>query len=251
MSKKMKRARVRFRSPAQLVQQKERLWEILSSMVAMQRREWEADFASTQLYAVFYDGKQIVGFTRVMEAEFTVEGRRVFTIGLGQALVLPAWRNQFLVQRALIYRWWRHFVRHPFKRIYIWGACISYKSYLSFTRVLREVHPRTGLPMRPEAATVIRYIGQHWYGHAFLPDSGCIRVKDLNLFDPEVQLQAGDLADADIAFYYAQLPRQSGEVAGLITVSPCVRSNFLPMAGSWIRNVFKRRKKKNARQRPH
>ena len=137
---KPKRPKVRFLSPAQLSSHKEEIWAINAALVEWSREEFEADFDATKLYAVFFVDGVVVGLSTVMEEEFEVDGRRVFTIGLGRAVVKHDYRNQFLVQRALIFRWIRKFLRSPLRPIYIWGSCVSYKSYLSFVKVLKVVY---------------------------------------------------------------------------------------------------------------
>jgi hypothetical protein len=242
------RPRVRILSPRQLAPYKEQFWAINSELVEWSRAEFEATFDEPALYAVFMVGTDVVGHCTVMEQEFDVDGRRIFTIGLGRALVRPEFRNQFLVQRALIFRWIRRFIRKPLQPIYIWGNCVSYKSYLSFVRVLKIVYPvaKEATPARYEK--VIDLIGFHWHGDQYDATRKAVRVMNLKMNDATVIPGAEDLQDADIRFYCNTVPAATDATYGLLTISPCIRSNFLPMVGSWVRNFVRKslgmRKKK-------
>jgi hypothetical protein len=235
---------VRFRTPDQLLPQRERLWQIMAGIATVSRAEWEEDFLSTRLYAVFLSRGRIVGYTRVLEETFELEGRKILTIGLGQAVVETDFRNQFLVQRALIFRWLRAFVHRPLRPIYIWGACISYKSYLSFTRVLHLVYPRVGVATPPSAQQVIHLLGERWHGARYLRSHGAIAATDVHLHDPAVQPTEQDLLQPDIRFFVESLPKLPGTTVGLLTVSPCVRENFLPMVRGWVRNLWRKKRRK-------
>jgi hypothetical protein len=237
------RPRVRLRSPRQLEPHKEAIWALNAALVDWSRAEFEASFSETPLYAVFEVRGEVVGISAVLEQELEVGGRRVFTIGLGRAVVAPAYRNQFLVQRALIFRWFRRFVRRPWQPIYIWGSCVSYKSYLSFVRVLRVVYPVADTPTPAREAEVIDQIGRHWYGALYDPVHKVVHVPGLRVRDESVQVREADLADPAIRFYHTHVPSPEGATYGLLTISPCIRANFLPMIGSWIKNLVKKRRR--------
>lgn len=196
----------------------------------------EADLDAAELHAVFLSEGQVVGICTVMEREFVVGGRRIFTIGLGRAMVREDYRNQFLVQRALIFRWMRQFARRPLQPIYIWGSCVSYKSYLSFVRVLRVVYPVAGVPTPERDAQVIDAIGRHWYSEAYDPARKLVRLPGFKIYDETIRPQEEDLLQPDIRYYCDQVDIRDDATYGLLTISPCIRSNFLPMVGSWIGN---------------
>jgi hypothetical protein len=234
------RPKVRFLRPADLQPRKDAMWALVQALIVCDRREWYALFEATALYAVYELDGEIVGFSSVMEAELHDGRRRIWTIGLGQTVVLPAYRNQFLLQRALIFRWMRRFVRRPLQPIYIWGSCVSYKSYLSFVKVLKVVYPRAGVSAPPQHQAVIDLLGRHWYAEEYLPDSGVVIQRNFAVADPQAQARPEDLADADIAYYQARVPVLEGDTAGLLTISPCIRSNFLPMVWGWVRNAVRK-----------
>lgn len=239
-AKRPRRPRVRFMTPKQLAPFKEQVWEINAALVEWSRAEFEQDFDVAERYAVFFTGGEVVGICTVMEREFEIHGRRVFTIGLGRAVVRPAYRNQFLVQRALIFRWMRRFAWRPLQPIYIWGSCVSYKSYLSFVRVLRVVYPVADVPTPQRHARVIDAIGEHWYGEAYDAGKKLVRVPNFRVSDETTRPSVQDLQKADIRFYCEQVPVAEDATYGLLTISPCIRSNFLPMVGSWIRNIVRK-----------
>jgi hypothetical protein len=237
------RPRVRFLKPGDLLSRKDAMWELVQTLIICDRREWYAMFDATSLYAVYELRGSIVGFSSVMEAELYDGRRRIWTIGLGQTVVLPAYRNQFLVQRALIFRWMRHIARRPWQPIYIWGSCVSYKSYLSFVKVLQVVYPRNGVTTPPQHQAVIDEIGRRWYGDEYQPASGIVIQRNFAVADERAQVRPDDLADPDIAYYQARMPVDLGggrDSAGLLTISPCIRSNFLPMVWGWVRNVVRK-----------
>lgn len=217
------------------------MWALVQALITCDRDDWMALFDSTALYAIYEVRDEIVGFSSVMEAELQVGGRKIWTIGLGQTVVMPAYRNQFLVQKALIYRWMRRFLQRPWQPIYIWGSCVSYKSYLSFVKVLRVVYPRRGVETPAVHQAVIDFLGRHWYAGEYLPASGVVIQRNFAVADPQAHPQPGDLQDLDIAFYQARVPRLDGDTAGLLTISPCTRSNFLPMVWGWLRNAVRKR----------
>jgi hypothetical protein len=235
-----KRPRVRFLTPAQLAPYKEQVWAIHQEFVDWSREAFDSDFHEPALYAAFWVRDELVGLCTVMEQEFEVDGRRIFTIGLGRAVVRPDFRNQFLVQRALIFRWMRKFLRRPLQPIYIWGNCVSYKSYLSFVRVLKVVYPvaKEKTPARHEK--VIDHIGVYWHGDQYDPVSKVVRIPNFKVSDASVVPDAADLEDPDIRFYCNAVPTSSDATYGLVTISPCIRSNFLPMMGSWVRNFIRK-----------
>lgn len=235
---KAPRPKVRFMTPAELRGHQEVMWALHDAMIQCDRGMWMRLFEQTARYAVYWVGGEIVGFSSVMEAELTIAGRRVFTIGLGQAVVAPAYRNHFLVQRALIFRWVRHFIRHPLQPIYIWGNCVSYKSYLSFVKVLKVVYPRAGQVPPAHHAAVIDALGRHWYGREYDSERKVVVLRDFAV--REAQAAPADLADPDIAYYCQGVPQLMGETAGLLTISPCIRSNFLPMVTGWARNFVRK-----------
>jgi hypothetical protein len=234
------RPKVRFMTPVQLAAYKDQIWAIHAALVDWSRVEFEADFDAAALYAVFFVGEEVVGLSTVMEQTFQIDGREVFTIGLGRAVVRPDFRNQFLVQRALIYRWMRKFLRKPWQPIYIWGSCVSYKSYLAFAKVLAVVYPVAGKTTPKGYARVIDHIGLHWYGTQYLAASKVVRVPNFKISDSLVIPSETDLQDPDIRFFSKAVPVEEGATYGLLTISPCIRSNFLPMVTSWLRNALKK-----------
>lgn len=237
---KKPRPKVRFMRPDQLAPYKEQIWAINAALVDWSRVAFDAAFDATPLYAVFFVGAEVVGITTVMERTFEVNGRRVFTIGLGRAVVRPDFRNQFLVQRALIFRWMRRFALQALQPIYIWGSCVSYKSYLSFVRVLKVVYPVAKEATPPKHAQVIDMIGDHWYGADYQSSTKTVRVPNFRVSDSSTIPQETDLADPDIRFYCECVPRAEDATYGLLTISPCIRSNFLPMVTSWVRNKVRK-----------
>lgn len=239
-ARRLPRPKVRFMRPQQLAPYKEQVWAINEAVFERTRVEFEATFDATSLYAVFFVGQEVVGLTTVMEHEFTLDGRRVFTIGLGRAAVRHDFRNQFLVQRALIFRWMRWFARHPLQPIYIWGSCVSYKSYLSFVKVLKVVYPVAQVPTPAKHARVIDAIGAHWYGDKYEAATKTVRVPNFKVSDSSVIPSNEDLTNPDIQFYVAAVPSERDATYGLLTISPCIRSNFLPMVTSWVRNLVRK-----------
>jgi hypothetical protein len=237
---KPKRPKVRFLTPAQLAPFKEDVWAVNAALVDWSRADFEAAFDRTDLYAVFFAGGKVVGLATVMEHEFEVDGRRIFTIGLGRAVVLPEYRNHFLVQRALIFRWMRKFSRRPLQPIYIWGACVTYKSYLSFVRVLKVVYPAVARETPSRDVRVLDAIGKHWYGAHYLPDCKAVTISGVRIADNYSLPKPEDMRDPDIRFYCASVPQIEGVTTGLLTISPCIRSNFLPMVTSWVRNFVRK-----------
>lgn len=237
---RVRRPRVRFLTPAQLAAHKEEVWAINAALVDWSREEFEKDFDAAQRYAVFFVGVEVVGLSTVMEQEFEVDGRRIFTIGLGRAVVKPEFRNHFLVQRALIFRWIKRFLRRPLQPIYIWGSCVSYKSYLSFVRVLKVVYPVAKEVTPAKHEKVIDLLGTHWYGQYYQPETKVVRIPNFKVADLQAIVRPEDLADADIRFYSESVPEEAGATYGLLTISPCIRSNFLPMVGSWLRNFVRK-----------
>ena len=239
-TKRLRRPRVRFLTPEQLAPFKEQIWEINAALVEWSKEEFEQDFDAAGRYAVFFSAGEVVGICTVMEQEFQIDGRRVFTIGLGRAVVQPQYRNQFLVQRALIFRWMRRFAMRPWQPIYIWGNCVSYKSYLSFVRVLSIVYPVAEVSTPERHSQVIDAIGEHWYGEAYDAGRKLVRVPNFRVSDETTRPNAQDLLKPDIRFYCDQVPVAEDATYGLLTISPCIRSNFLPMVGSWIRNIVRK-----------
>jgi hypothetical protein len=234
------RPKVRFMTPAQLAPYKEQVWAINAALVDWSRAEFEADFHRAALYAVFFVGADVVGLATVMEQTFQVQGRQVFTIGLGRAVVRPDFRNQFLVQRALIFRWIKRFIRRPLQPIYIWGSCVSYKSYLAFAKVLRVVYPVAQTPTPSRHEQVMDLIGTTWYGQQYDPRTKTVRVPNFKVSDHQVIPTESDLQDPAIRFYCDAVPTAQDATYGLLTISPCIRSNFLPMVGSWVRNALRK-----------
>jgi hypothetical protein len=234
------RAKVRFLSPAELRPRKDAMWALVQGLIVCDRDAWYALFEETACYAIYELEGEIVGFSSVMEAELLDGRRRIWTIGLGQTVVLPAYRNQFLVQRALIYRWMRRFARRPLQPIYIWGSCVSYKSYLSFVKVLKVVYPRAGVSAPAHHQAVIDLLGRHWYADEYVPESGVVIQRNFAVADPHAQARPEDLLDSDIAYYHARVPVLEGDTAGVLTISPCIRSNFLPMVCGWVRNAVRK-----------
>lgn len=238
--RRSKRPRVRFMTPNQLAPYKEEVWKINETLVDWSRAEFDVAFYNTELYAVFLCDGVVVGVATVMEKTFILDRKKIFTIGLGRAVVKHEYRNQFLVQRALIFRWIRKFLRAPLQPIYIWGSCVSYKSYLSFVKVLKVVYPVTGITTPTKHEKVIDFIGSHWYGQCYIAEKKVVRVPNFKISDESVVPKPEDLDDASIRFYCQTVPSESNATYGLLTVSPCIRSNFLPMVGSWLRNFVRK-----------
>lgn len=247
---KKKKAKVHFRTPAQLEQQKERMWQLVKSVANCEETYWKSAFADTQLYAIYTHESEIIGFSSVMEHDFRLGSKHIYTIGLGQTLVMPAFRNQYLVQRALIYRWWRRFIRKPLSPIYIWGACISYKSYLSFVKVLKVVYPHPLLETPPQAKAVMDQIGEYWYGREYEAGSQLCITRNFTWVDESTRPLAKDLSDPFIAYYAQKVPILNGDTPGILTVSPCIRANFLPMVWGWVRKIGRKKPSKPKVQIP-
>ncbi len=237
---KPKRPKVRFCTPRQLESHKEAIWSINASLVDWSREEFDADFGAAKLFAAFFVDGKVVGLATVMEEEFEINGKRVFTIGLGKAVIQHAYRNQFLVQRALIFRWIRRFLRKPLQPIVIWGSCVSYKSYLSFVKVLRVVYPVAGVPIPEAQEQVMDKIGFHWYGDHYQQASKVVKVPNFRVSDEAAVPRKEDLNDPAIRFYFDRVPQTAEATFGLLTISPCIRSNFFPMVGSWARNFLRK-----------
>lgn len=54
-------------------------------MVDWQPEEFDADFGAAKLFAAFFVDGKVVGLATVMEEEFEINGKRVFTIGFGKS----------------------------------------------------------------------------------------------------------------------------------------------------------------------
>ena len=87
---------------------------------------------------------------------------------------------------------------------------------------------------------VIDALGQHWYAAEYDPTAGVVVQQDFAVADPYALPRPEDLLDADIAYYFATVPKLVGATAGLLTISPCTRSNFLPMVWGWVRNTVRK-----------
>lgn len=118
---------------------------------------------------------------------------------------------------------------------------MSYKSYLSFVKVLRVVYPVAGVPIPEAQEQVMDKIGFHWYGDHYPTSLQSRRkVPNFRVSDEAAVPRKEDSNDPAIRFYFDRVPQTAEATFGLLTISPCIRSNFFPTGGSWARNFLRK-----------
>ena len=87
-----------FKTPEQLRDIQESMWSLFSKHINIEKEEWCELFEKTQLYALFYHSGELVGFAGIQERVIQLSNRKVWTVALNQAAIIPKYRNNYFLQ---------------------------------------------------------------------------------------------------------------------------------------------------------
>jgi len=181
--------------------------------------------------------KNIVGFCGIREDVLKIHKKKMDIIYYGQMFLLEAYRGSNLMQKTSIYTFFKNKIFHPFRPLYYWGDCISYKSYLLLAKYYPIIYPHKDFKTPPKEQAVRDYLGKKYYLDSYQLGVGVILKETNRLKTETASISDSDLLDLHINFYSEVNPGYiKGD--GLLTIIPGTYSNFI---GN-IKNYWKKKK---------
>ena len=169
---------------------------------------------------------QLVGFTGIRVKEFNIKGHgKLGAVCFGQTYILPGYRGQGSIQRAVTRLLFTERIRSPFTRWFFWSDALSYKPYLVMARNLRDYFPHPEKPTPAITQALIEAVGEHYYGAAFDRSTGTVIKSDIRLKSHVAPVGADERRDPAIQFFVERNPQYvAGH--GLIIVCPLSLRNL-------------------------
>ena len=172
--------------------------------------------------AIFKDKKSenIIGFLGIKFRNKKLESGTKFVANyFGSLYVEKGYRGNNLIGRGVMSTIPKYKLKHPFKKIYVWGDAISYKSYIMVMKKYKKVYPSLEHPITPKIAEIRDYLGDYYYGNLYNSKTGCITKETNRLKNHEVQISDEDLKDKNIKYYSVANPNYA-KGDGLLCVIP-------------------------------
>ncbi|RMG28810.1 MAG: hypothetical protein D6730_04965 [Bacteroidetes bacterium] len=204
---------------------KEEMWQIYRKYYHYSKASFMERIASNNYYALYYQGRQLVGFTGLRINQFRFEGKRHLLMYFGQTVIERIHRGKSLIARTGAKLCLKYLPQILTSKTYFWCDALTYKAYLVVAKTLDECYPSRKAEMPPAIKRLKDHIGKMYYGAAYCPQSGTVKkaVKYVNDFTTEVRQK--DKQDADVRFYLQQNPLHV-QGHGLLALGPVNWSNF-------------------------
>lgn len=168
------------------------------------------------LYAVYYDGNQLIGFTGLCYKKIEVDGKNYMAVYVGQTVIPSSYRGKNLIQRTVLKLFFKHLYSHPFSTLVVWNNALTYRPYLILAKGAKVFYPNSANEQYLHYKNIQNKIGEIYYPKHYNASTGVVD-KGYNVMKAhEVNYTAQETADPDVRYYLSRNPG-SFQGHGLIT----------------------------------
>ncbi len=202
------------------------MWVLYSRYHDVDQRSFFYEMGSNDYYALYTNGKKLIGFTGFRYRKINTEHGTCQAIQISQTVMDKNFRGQSLVPRTCLSLFIKHYLRYPFRPLYAWCDAVSFKPYLMFANEVENFYP-TAIEETPvKIKSVLAQLGNHHYGVNYNPKTNVVRKFQKVINDDTTTITEEDLENPHIAFYNKQkLDHIHGN--GFLVIAPINFRNML------------------------
>lgn len=150
---------------------KKEVWEVCKVLYSLTEEAYYERLSLFKQFAIFKDGDKIIGFLSFFVDDIVLDSKPIVLIGIGHGGLLPAYRNQGLIQKASFKFLFKKVLLTPFKRHFIWGMATTHLSYRLGFRGTKIQYPALNGNCPPFCKTLLDWIGDKYYQGAYCSSS--------------------------------------------------------------------------------
>lgn len=158
------------------------------------------------LYAVYFDGEDIVGFTGIRYRTLRIEKTNYKGLYLGQTMLLKQYRGKGIIQRTVIKMLKKHYTSAPFHKLIIWSNALTYRPYLVMAKGLKNYFPHPDKAPSSLRKEIQNSIGRAYYPDHYNIEMGTVRKEKNILKAIEIEHSVREREDRHVSFYLEQNP---------------------------------------------
>lgn len=215
-----------------------KMLELYEGYYKVDRESFFKRFETNDYYAIYTSNEKLVGFTGFrMRTIDTPEGK-VETLYIGQTVMDSNFRGHSMIPRTCVRLLMRHYLRRPFRPIYVWCDSLTFKPYLLFANSLKKFYPNRHADLPSKVKSILDQLGKHYYGEKYDSATGTVRKAANVISDPTATITVKDRQNPDIDFFArANANYQKGH--GLLTIAPMDYKNFLFLTIKCIKKIMR------------
>lgn len=231
------KTQIRILSNQSLSQEnKQQMWVMYKRFYNYSKEAFMQRFAKNNYYAIYYQEKQLVGFSGLRIQEVKMDKRNRIFIYFGQTIVDPAFRGKSLMRLTGIKLLGKFLSQIITSEIYFWADSLTYKAYLSFCKSADNCFPSRKQNVCADKQKIMDFLGKTNYGDNYCPKTYTVKKDQIWVNDSSVSIDNVALKDPDVQFFVNSNPNYAiGH--GLITV---IQFNFKDLYLSLMRHAQKK-----------
>ena len=201
------------------------MWVLYSHYYEVDQRSFFKKLEKNDYYALYTCGDNLIGFTGFRYKRINTPFGVYQTLYIGQSVMKEEFRGRSLMPRTCLKIFINHFLRYPFRPLYVWCDALTFKPYLLFANSMKEFYPtfksKTPLKMK----YLIHNLGKHFYDEYYLSEKGVVRKLQKSVIDSSADITEKDLKNPHIAYYEKRNP---GHIHGngLLVIAPVSFKNL-------------------------
>lgn len=204
------------------------MWVLYNRYYDIHQNDFFDKMDSNDFYALYFCEGKLVGFTGIRYRKMKTTFGNQQTLYIGQAVIDEKFRTHSLVPRTCFSFAIRHYLRHPFRPLYVWCDALTYKPYLCFANCLEKFYPTFQETTPDKIEFLLEKIGKHYYKENYQPRKGIVTKSKKIVTDESTIITPYDRSNPHIAFFEEKNPNHI-HGSGLLTIAPLDFRNLVKL----------------------
>lgn len=204
------------------------MWLLYSRHYKINQRSFLEKLEASDYYALYQKGDQLIGFTSFRYKKFETPFGKCQTLYIDQTVVDQNFNVQPLVTNSCFSFIIKHYMRHPFRPLYIWSDINSIDAYLNFTAGEKKVYPSLQQKMPKKISYLLDQIGVHYFGINYFQGKYIVKKPQQSLHQQNSTISNSDPSNPYVVFFENKNPNHL-QGNSLLTIKPISIKNIFSL----------------------
>lgn len=216
-----KKVNIEFHELSTFLTFKKELWQISNSLFDFEEEAYYERLHLFNHFAIFKVEDKIVGFLSIFIDNTVVHSKPAVLLGIGLSALLPEYRNQNLLPKALFKFLPKFLLINPLKPHYFWAMAITHLSYRMGIRASKFQYPTPDGNCPTPYKELLDWLGNKYYKETYCSADSTAEV-NFSATGESIFPSDKEMEDPIVAHFIKKIPSAlaPNNKAGILSIAP-------------------------------